>query len=251
MLCWCIEKDYLEMLDLLIEHGATIEAEGRAAMDFAVRLGNSAAGDLLARHGANYTVREAVAFNRLDDVKKMVEESQVLFQGRFTPGDPEGATTLLGVALRLGHREMAEFLIESGAPVDVLEREGSTLLHAAVVGGDAELVKCLIARNLDINAQDNYRETPLHEAVRRDHLEVVKVLIAAGADINIQGRVRERETVLQSAINNNSSDVVRLLLEAGANTSSEKLRTLLETKLERKPNNERLFKVLDEFGLVQ
>ena len=113
------------------------------------------------------------------------------------------------------------------------------------------MVNCLIARNLDINAQDNYRETPLHEAVRRDHLEVVKVLIVAGADINIQGWVRERETVLQAAINNNSSDVVRLLLKAGADTSSEKLRTLLETKLERKPNNERLFKVLEEFGLVQ
>ena len=252
LLQWCIEKDYLKMLDLLIEHGASIEADGRAAMDFAVRLGKSAAGDLLARHGASYTVREAVAFNRLDDVKKMVEESPALFQERFTPGDlahPEGATTLLGVALRLGHREMAEFLIESGAPVDVLECEGSTLLHAAAVGGDAELVKCLIARNLDINALDNSRETPLHEAVRRDHPEVVKVLIAAGADIDI------RETVLQLAINvaidTNSSDVVRLLLEAGADTSSEKLRTLLETKLERKPNNERLFKVFEEFGLVQ
>ena len=34
-------------------------------MDFAVRLGNSAAGDLLAKHSASYTVREAVAFNRL------------------------------------------------------------------------------------------------------------------------------------------------------------------------------------------
>jgi ankyrin repeat protein len=243
LLCWCIDKDYLEMLDLLIEHGANIEADGRAAMDFAVRLGNSAAGDLFARHGASYTVREAVAFNRLDDVKEMVEKNPALFHERFTTGDSAFATTLLGVALSLGHREMAEFLIESGASVDVLEHGGSTLLHKAAIGGDAELVKCLIARNLDINAQDNSKETPLHDAVRWDHLEVVKVLIAAGADI--------KETVLQLAINKNNSDVVRLLLEAGADTSSEKLRTLLETKLERKPNNEGLFKVLQEFGLVQ
>ncbi len=130
------------------------------------------------------------AFNHLEDLRRVVQENPEIVSERFEPvyaAGPGQGPTLLGIALERGYREMALFLMESGAPIDVVENLGSTLLHKAARGGDPVLVRLLIAKGLDVDARDNYQDTPLGDVAGRDCCETVAALIEAGADVNARG----------------------------------------------------------------
>jgi hypothetical protein len=147
------------MIRLLIQRGANPRAEvrGCTAMDFVVYGdGDGEVGDLLREHGLPYGPREMAAFNRLDELKRAVGEQPDLVKKRFqTPFfvPPGQGSTLLGIALGKGYREMGKFLIEAGAPLDELEGPGMTPLHTAARGGDPDLIRLLVARGLDVNAR--------------------------------------------------------------------------------------------------
>lgn len=216
----CGESDELrlQMVRHLLEGGADPNADsGRNAMDLAVHDADGALGDLLRKYGAAYGPREAVAFGRLGEVKTMVEENPGILAQRYRPtyaARPGQGPTLLGIALRNGDRPMSRFLIDQGAPLDVVEGLGGTLLHLAARGGNAELVRMLVARGLDANARDEYNDTPLTDCVATAPIEVVSALIDAGADIN--ARRSDGRTALHLATSRNRTDVVERLLAAGA-----------------------------------
>ena len=95
------------MVRLLLKRGADVqrEVDGRNAMDLAVHDTNAQLGDLLREHGAEYGPREAAAFNRLDDLKRMLQDNPQLVKLRYRPtyfGQPGQGPTLLGIALSPG-----------------------------------------------------------------------------------------------------------------------------------------------------
>lgn len=210
----------LEMVRLLLKRGADARRDygERNAMDFAVFRSDSQIGDLLRQRGADYGPREMVAFNRLDEIRRVVKERPNVLRDRFRPtwaAKPGLNPTLLGFALERGHREMAKFLIESGAPLNTVEYcHDQTPMHMAVVGGDPEVIKLLAARGVNVNARDSCKDTPLHDLAWRDKPEAVAALIQAGADVNARGGAGR--TALHSAVGNNRVEVVRMLLAAGA-----------------------------------
>jgi ankyrin repeat protein len=173
--------------------------------------------DLLRSFGAPYTAREAAAFNRLDEVRQMLQDDPELLSQRFLPiwgGVPsEHHPTLLGIALSRGHRELSEFLIRAGAPLTGRETHG-TLLSEAAYGGDPTLIRQLAAHGLGANEVNDY---PLHVAAWKGHLNAAKALIDLGVDLNLQDEYGS--TALHIAIRSKHREMISRLIAAGADTS--------------------------------
>ena len=79
--------------------------------------------------------------------------------------DSEFGVTALAWAVLLNDMEIAKFLIEKGADVNMKNRDGSTPLHSAAFLGRAEIAKLLIQKGADVSPKNYRDETPLDVSV--------------------------------------------------------------------------------------
>ena len=208
------------MFDVLLKHGVdinTVSSNQRTVMDIAVYRNEAPLCDLLREYGAPYGPREMVVFNRLAELKEAVANNPEIVKERVAPIFAGQDPTLLGLALKHGHAEVARFLIDSGAPLDTLEELGQTLMFMAARGGNPELVRLLAARGLDVNARDEWNDTPLTDSITRTNAEAVKTLIEMGADVNARGCFgRTALSALLLNVKSEQYEIVRSLIAAGA-----------------------------------
>lgn len=92
--------------------------------------------------------------------------------------------TPLHIAVRYGHKEVAELLLNEGANINALERRKWTPLHTAVKNGKMEVAELLLDRGANVNAVDNLDMTPLHFALKYNREELVRLLLDRGANLN-------------------------------------------------------------------
>lgn len=142
-----------------------------------------------------------------------------------------GGMTPLMVASRAGNLDAVKALIARGAKVDAATIElGQTALMWAAVEGHASIVKLLVDHGAGILTVSKQGFTPLLFAVRGGRLEVVKTLVEAGADVNVETPVLPASPAILTyqlgadpirplplAIANNHAPVALYLLEKGAN----------------------------------
>jgi len=221
----------LELIRLLDEYGADFHTDcgNRSAMDVAVYHADLRVAVLLRELGLPYGPREMAAFNQLEELRRVVERDPDVLIRRYSPlyaARPGQGPTLLGVALQHGYREMAEFLVESGAPLDTLEGLGQTPLHLAARGGDPQLIRLLIDQGLTVHVKDDHQDTPLTDSVGSTSPEAISALIEAGAEVNERGL--NGRTALNGAVRAVLHlpeeteaflirlEVIRILLAAGA-----------------------------------
>ncbi len=145
-----------------------------------------------------------------------------------------GETALIA-AVRQGHIEAAELLLNKDAKIDLPNRHGETALFVATGAGDIKLVKVLLEKGADPNSleQDNRRnrlaqakhsmgkDSVLIFAVQKGQHEVSEALIEAGADVNFRGFMGK--TALYVAVENSRRNLMQLLLERQADTNIESL----------------------------
>ena len=130
----------------------------------------------------------------------------------------KGATPLF-LAVRSGHPEAAELLIERGADVNKESAIGLPLT-VAVLKNSVDLMRLLLTHGADSNAAAR-GEAMLHFAVANGCLDCVKVLVEAGADVNaiwIQGDPAGRPGVITPyhlAKHDHHSDIAAYLLANG------------------------------------
>jgi uncharacterized protein len=226
------------MVQLLLEHGADPNSQAAIynAMDLAIRASNGKIADLLKKHGAEYGPREAVALNRMAEVEAMIQADPSIVTSRVRPmggARPGWEPTLLGVAVRFGHRELASFLIKHGAPLDSIEGLGGTLLHQAAIGGDPYLIRLLVDHGLDTNARDDHQDTPLHDAWNAPAV-ATEALIEAGANVNAVGITGN--TALHIAVAHGRVEIANLLMAAGADPELANARGETAIELARSTN---------------
>ena len=124
---------------------------------------------------------------------------------------PAGDTALLMASLG-GRLEMAKLLVNAGAPVG--GGSGWQPLHYAAFSGASDIVRFLIERGADKNAVAPNGYTPLMLAVRNGSAEAARVLLVEDADVGHRGPAGE--TALSLAQRSGDASLVELLKRAGA-----------------------------------
>lgn len=123
--------------------------------------------------------------------------------------------TLLHQAAQVGHRPIAQLLLESRAQVDLRDEKEQTPLVLASHEGHTEIVRALLGENAHPGLAIGPRgRTPIHYAARKGHSAVVDLLLRAQGDVD--GMDFHQWTALQYAASRGHSHVVHLLARAGA-----------------------------------
>ncbi len=179
-----------ELLQLLLDHGASLERSSAAGNRHRVvkgclANGRGPAAEFLASRGAPLDLEEAAGAGRLDVVKTFFNA-----EGSLKNATKEQMQAGFGWACEYGHRNVVEFLIEKGVDLRA-QSHGETGLHWAAVGGELETVKLLVARGAPLEEKNSYDGTVLSQALwsafngpKPGHLAVVEFLIAAGAKVD-------------------------------------------------------------------
>ncbi len=153
----------------------------------------------------------------------------------------DGGVSAILAAVYNGNPQIADLLVEAGAPLDIFEAaalgreedvgrlldemprlvgavapDGFAPLGLAAFFGHEETAKLLILRGADVNhaSENAMKVTPLHSAVAGRHLEIAKALLEAGADPN--ARQQDNFTPLMGAAQNGRPAMEELLRSYGA-----------------------------------
>ena len=129
--------------------------------------------------------------------------------------ETEGATALF-IASHYGHTSSVEKLLENNADV-TLGHKGLTPLHTAAIIGHLKIVELLINHGSPINLRESLGCTSLMLACFNKQEEVVDYLLQNGAEVNIQDD--KGATALSIAAQEGATSIVEMLLQKDADTS--------------------------------
>ena len=188
---------HMEIINLLVKHGADISAtsqremvKGCTALHFAIEPEFGEIVTILIRAGADVNTGNkkgqtplywAIERGHLDLVK------QLLSNGADGNMDTVNGWTPLHVAADHGNDEAVDLLLGSGAevnakikgpenPEDTAVLPGMTPLHLACAKGHISVVRKLIAQGADVNARSFLGKTPLHTAQAAQHDKIIEIL---------------------------------------------------------------------------
>ena len=193
-----VDKKNLQAIDVLLAQGADINSKDKnneTPLGAAVFRGQKETVSLLLSRGAEVNaaykkecefrggtvLHVAVRWNHLEIARMLVlKGANVNALGMW-----EGVTPL---HMALKDRTLLELMLEHGGRIDSRSADGSTLLHGAALSGQNDLAQYLLARGALVNVQDRNGNTPLHLAAKKGHRAVCELLIAHKADTGLQNR---------------------------------------------------------------
>ncbi len=197
------ERGYTDIVDLLLEAGANINAvdeNGRSALLRCIVNGRLAMAQKLIEAGADVTLRSRVG------------------------------TTALMAAARQGNLRLYRHIVSKGGQEADTNNYGETMLMYAAMGGHCELIHHLAAHGADIRAQAGDHATALHYAIEGGHYEAAKLLLELGADPNSPWVKADNSTPpLYLAVRHNRRDLVDLLLAHGAKPGAHEAGLFVQT----------------------
>lgn len=152
--------------------------EGPPLTLWAVYHGHPEIADLLLRHGAEVDAFTAAALGRTDQLRVLLDRGEATVSDRSADG-----WTPLHLAAFFGHRDTAEILIERGAELGAVSENAmrNTPLHAAAAAGRLAVAELLVERGADPSAPAAEGLTPLDIAIGDGHDEVARLLEGRGA----------------------------------------------------------------------
>jgi len=134
---------------------------------------------LLAIRGDDLDVFEATIAGRADLVRTHLARDPAL-AGAWT----QDGYTALHYAAFFGGADAAEALIDAGADLEAVSRNGMGVrpLNSSAAGRHDDVSRLLVERGADVNAAQEQGFTPLHAAAQNGDADLVAVFLAAGAD---------------------------------------------------------------------
>jgi serine/threonine-protein phosphatase 6 regulatory ankyrin repeat subunit B len=113
-----------------------------------------------------------------------------------------------------------ELLVTHGANINTTDQHHNTpLFYAARAGGSKTFIDYIIKSGAQINIQTELGQTPLHVAVTLGKMGAVDSLLSHGANVNIKDYIGN--TALHDAIMFNQPNAILPLIEYGASLSIE------------------------------
>lgn len=221
-----VRNNHLEIVTILLDHGAELEKEDMWHGTALTYANNRSMIELLISRGAKIHSKVLHGKPLSLDVIRCYKEHGI----DMNVVDSRGRTPLMNACVYNDY-EYVRILMEYGASIHVSNSNGETPIMLAVMYGDWNMVEHLLKAGADINSRDINGMTPLvylsslkkgkHDGrVRtmreRDILNAER-LIEAGADLNARDNIGA--TALMYACRRGNVRVVRKLLDAGADIS--------------------------------
>lgn len=116
----------------------------------------------------------------------------------------------LHVAIQENKTNIVEYLLDQGAPIEIVGYHGWRALHIAASLGNLDLVNLCLSRGATVDTRTHTLQTPLHKGASSHSTAVVRRLLSAGADpmaMNDRGM-----TALHIAAHQNDISIVRMLV---------------------------------------
>jgi ankyrin repeat protein len=231
---WSREPDFqarawargLEMIRILIAHGADLEARdqagGRTALMLAAEEAREDVIRVLLDAGAKVDARDdrdgRTALHWAAHEGRAGAAGLLLAAGADILAEDADGRTPEDLARRGRHEELARELHPRAGDRPRPGRSIAKCLREAVEAGDAEAIRKLLTSGADVNTRLTGGKTPLLFAVEQGYVHTAEMLLAAGADPNV--RDADDLTPLMAAIEANRTEVLRRLLAAGADPNA-------------------------------
>jgi ankyrin repeat protein len=216
-LLWAVECGHFEVVKLLVEGGADVNAQTghESVLGVAVRRSDKTTVKFLLENRAKAKVEFSERLVEVASGKRkfdgMSEFLEMMLDAGADANTHVGTLySALGLAVSSGHNELAELLLKKGADVDQQGGEYGCALGSAAHAGHEESVELLLKRGAEINAQAGDFGTALGAAAYQGHIGVVRLLSTRGADITKQGG--KYGCALGSAVHSGHEKLVQLLL---------------------------------------
>lgn len=95
---------------------------------------------------------------------------------RFDLPNSKCNQNVMHLVAAVGSVKCANYLIQAGADINVLDLEKSNPLHYAAYNRNFNMVALLLNRGTQAEAQNNFGNTPFHYAVKSKDLEICKLI---------------------------------------------------------------------------
>lgn len=193
MLAMQPSPNQLEMMNMLIDAGASVNTPGQNKLESCLML--------------------AVNHNNIECIRLLIAAGASLnFMDKF-------GQTALGNAVKLGRLDCVQLLLESGADVEGSATGEISPLLLAVESKHSqavELTRLLLQVGASVNAikSDENQQTALHIAAEREGVEILKLLIQYGANLDVEDG--NGGTPLQYATQRGKISAMLVLIQAGA-----------------------------------
>ena len=208
MLATAALMGHTEVVALLLEHGAEVNAksrDGSTPLHTAAFLGRVETVKLLLEKGADTTLRNNMGGTAIEGAKlNWLMTKGIVGMLQIEIDEAE---------VKAGRIEVIKLLSEQ--PNNASQSHN---LWEVVAAGELSAIKDALGDSVDLNAQDpQFGITPLAWAALMGQTKVVALLLEHGADINAKNR--DGATPLHSAAFLGRVETVKLLLEKGADTT--------------------------------
>ncbi|KAF7510973.1 hypothetical protein GJ744_005519 [Endocarpon pusillum] len=229
-LIWAAELGHEKVVEILLDMGAEVDAQGGGeneedygnALQAASLEGHQKVVEMLLDKGAEVNAQggdygnalQAASIGGHQTVVEMLLDkgAEVNAQG----GDYGNA---LQAASSRGHQTVVEMLLDKGAEVNAQGGDYGNALQAASWGGHQTVVEMLLDKGAEVNAQREYYGNALQAASWGGHQTVVEMLLDKGAEVNAQGG--DYGNALQAASWGGHQTVVEMLLDKGAEINAQ------------------------------
>lgn len=216
----------VEMLDLLLEHGADVNATSRNGLEesplrLAARSGGAEKVRFLLRAGASAGFCTSRGYNALIDAAHSFRADQrdVIKLLLEAGTDPNSITTYqesaVGVCSLFGRFEAVRQLLNAGASPAPLRW---TPLMVAIALGSAEDVANRLAEGCDLNARDHYLRTPWLLCAQVGDVRKAELLLDAGANTDDRSLVGQHSLLFAAGADR--TEMLDWLLSQGADVNA-------------------------------
>jgi ankyrin repeat protein len=154
------------------------ESTAQPVLYFAVNRGNKEIVDLLLEYGATIDLKCCLSWAAGE--RGNPEIVQMLIDRGADVNDYDLEPPLMTAASQ-GRADLVRLLLNAGADVDARDDEGWTALMEPAGEGHKEVVELLIAAGVDVNARNNEGLTALKYATEKNQTEIVEMLVRANA----------------------------------------------------------------------
>jgi len=168
------------------------DKHGNTPLHSACASGNLTTVATLIKYGANYQLTNrlemhpyhvAVTVGKLDVVMMIRNDSRVSKSKEdLLLAREEDGNTMFLLAVRGGHDKVVEFLLDNGARINDVNKNGSNAFHLAAAVNSCSIMEKLHTHDPGmslslIEDKDSLSLTPLHYAAKRNQRDVVSFLI--------------------------------------------------------------------------